>query len=350
MLNEFIKHVRSIARAMLGDSRFSPSARQTILAMTPEEIAEIKDFFPLPKFFIFGHARSGTTLLARLIRLHPQVHCNWQAHFFTRPPFLTSLVADPEIAAWFSRENNRWNRGRDLSPLVLRAASDFIMERDARKGGKRIVGDKSPNNFSNGEAVRLLHLIYPDSRLIFMIRDGRDVVASHRLQAFIDPPQKIDRADRSIQKALMRDPQPFLNGRRSLFAEKTLRRSAENWARNVTETDAQAQKLFGKQYLSLRYEDLLQAPFERMQSIWAFLGADPHGSHLRKAVENELQENPDAKGQMRANSKLGTLIQKGKPGSWRKFFTQQDSLIFTQIAGKALLHWGYEKSLNVEPL
>ena len=54
------------------------------------EVAEARTFFPLEKFFIFGHARSGTTMLTRLIRLHPEVHCNYQAHFFTRPPLLES--------------------------------------------------------------------------------------------------------------------------------------------------------------------------------------------------------------------------------------------------------------------
>jgi hypothetical protein len=59
-------------------------ARPPIPALTEAEVAEAKVFFPMPKFFIMGHARSGTTLLARLIRVHPEVHCNWQAHFFTR--------------------------------------------------------------------------------------------------------------------------------------------------------------------------------------------------------------------------------------------------------------------------
>ena len=70
--------------------------RGPIPAITSEEMAEIKQFFPREKFFIFGHARSGTTLLVRLIRLHPEVHCNYQAHFFTRKPLLKSLVDSPK--------------------------------------------------------------------------------------------------------------------------------------------------------------------------------------------------------------------------------------------------------------
>ncbi len=84
----------ALAIRVLRTGQDSSHARSLIPAITPQEVAEAKIFFPMDKFFIFGHARSGTTLLARLIRLHPEVHCNYQAHFFTRPPLLQSLVSD----------------------------------------------------------------------------------------------------------------------------------------------------------------------------------------------------------------------------------------------------------------
>jgi hypothetical protein len=67
---------KSAARILLmGDLK--KKKRNPIPAITVEEVAEIKQFFPREKFFIFGHARSGTTLLMRLVRLHPEVHCNY---------------------------------------------------------------------------------------------------------------------------------------------------------------------------------------------------------------------------------------------------------------------------------
>src|SRR4030095_13268710 len=90
-LMEIIKRARSAARILLKGEQKKKS-RNPITAITLEEVAEIKQFFPREKFFILGHARSGTTLLMRLARLHPEVHCNYQAHFFTRRPLLKSLV------------------------------------------------------------------------------------------------------------------------------------------------------------------------------------------------------------------------------------------------------------------
>ncbi len=179
MLSRF----KSAARILLkGDPR--RKKRNPIPAITPEEVAEIRQFFPREKFFIFGHARSGTTLLMRLARLHPEVHCNYQAHFFTRQPLLKSLVNTPEAEEWLTRKSNRWNQGRDLSPLVLRAAADFIMERDAAREGKRIVGDKSPSSTIHGQAVRDMHSIYPDAKLVYIVRDGRDVLDLGALPQF----------------------------------------------------------------------------------------------------------------------------------------------------------------------
>ncbi len=129
---------RSAARILLkGEPK---KRRKTVVpSITAEEVAEIREFFPREKFFIFGHARSGTTLLTRLVRLHPEVHCNYQAHFFTRKPLLKSLVDTPEAEEWLSRKSNRWNRGRDLSPLVLRAACrlhDGTRSRARRQGDR----------------------------------------------------------------------------------------------------------------------------------------------------------------------------------------------------------------------
>jgi len=152
-----IKRFKLAARILTKGAEPEKARRELIPPISLEEVAEARQFFPMGKFFIFGHARSGTTLLTRLVRVHPDVHCNYQAHFFTRPPLLNSLVSDPDVGAWLARRSNRWNRGRDLSPVVLRAVSDFIMERDARLAGKNIVGDKSPNSLLDGRAVQLLH-------------------------------------------------------------------------------------------------------------------------------------------------------------------------------------------------
>jgi hypothetical protein len=318
--------------------------RPAIPAITPEEVAEARSFFPLDKFFIFGHARSGTTMLVRLVRLHPQVHCNYQAHFFTRPPFLRSLVTDPEISQWLSRHSNRWNRGQDLSPVILRAAADYILERDARKVGKTIVGDKSPSNLVHGEAVRSMRSIYPDAKLVYIVRDGRDAVLSHRIQSFIEFPEQLSREDQSIRAEFIKNSEPFLHGDRSLFTPKRLENETTSWDQNVRETDQLGREIYADQYFALRYEDLLEHPWEQMSRLWAFLGADPDQAGLQESLFQELGQNPDAEYQEQKAGQIAASVQKGKRGNWKEVFTQQDKDIFQRIAGETLSKWGYGSS------
>jgi len=319
---------------------------QEVPPLTAEEAAEARQFFPCQKYFIFGHARSGTTLLTRLIRLHPQVHCNYQAHFFTRPPQLQSLVADAQVRTWLARRSNRWNRGKDLAPVVLRAAADFILEREARLVGKPIVGDKSPNSLLNGQAVKNLHDVYPDARLIFIVRDGRDAIVSHRFQQFIDVVQHLTPADLEIRAAFTQNPELFLGGERSIFTEKGIRQAVSGWVTNVSETDREGRALFGEGYISLRYEDMLKNPAVEMKRLWAFLGADVSDAQLDGLVAAEMAQNPDADWQRQKAGGLVSPLEKGKSGSWRSLFTQRDRAVFKEAGGDTLVQWGYEQDLD----
>jgi hypothetical protein len=320
--------------------------RENIPAITPEEVAEAKTFFHRDKFFIFGHARSGTTLLNRLIRLHPEVHCNYQGHFFTRPPLLQSLVDNPEVEEWFTRHSNRWNRGKDISPVVLRSVVDFLMEREAAKEGKHIVGDKSPNNLLNGEAVRLLHNIYPDAKLIFIVRDGRDAALSHRFQAFIDATQHLNKADLKILNAFGQNAEQFRAPNKSLFTTSGIKQAAEDWAFNVTSTHLEGRKRFGNQYLHLRFEDLLANPEAEMHRVWGFLGADTSIPDLNDRIDTALNRNIDAAWQKEKAGQMATEIPKGQAGSWREYFSKRDIKAFKAAAGEILVQWGYEENVN----
>ncbi len=342
-----LTRIKSAARILLkGEAQ--TKLRSPIPAITDEEVADARQFFPREKFFIFGHARSGTTLLARLARLHPEIHCNWQAHFFTREPFLKSLVDSPEAAEWLARKSNRWNGGRDLSPVVLRAVADFVLERDAVKAGRAsasIVGDKSPSSLIHGQAVRDMASVYPDASLVYIVRDGRDVLISERFRNFVEDSKYLTGEDKRIVAALQADQTPFTDGRRSIFTEAFMRRAAAGWVANLTETEAEGRRLYGERYFSLRYEDVLTAPFAEMQKLWAFLGVETEPT-LQLAIKDELASNPDEEWQARRNESIASFLPKGHAGNWHHIFTERDKQLFKEIAGGMLVKWNYEKDLS----
>jgi hypothetical protein len=341
MLSRF----KSAARILLkGDPK--KNKRNPIPDITTEEIAEIKQFFPREKFFIFGHARSGTTLLMRLVRLHPEVHCNYQAHFFTRRPLLKSLVDSPEAEEWLTRRSNRWNQGRDLSPLVLRAAADLILERDAAREGKMIVGDKSPSSTIHGQAVRDMHSVYPDAKLICIVRDGRDVLISERFRNFVEESRFLTAEDKQIVDGLRKDQTQFTNGTRSIFTEAFIRRVAKGWLTNLRETEDEARRLFGDHYFGMRYEDLLAIPFDEMSKLWNFLGVKDVNGSIEKDIKTEMASNPDEEWQERRNQDIASFLPKGQAGNWARLFTAHDKAVFKEVAGEMLVKWGYEKDLN----
>jgi hypothetical protein len=320
--------------------------RGPIAPITAEEVAEIRQFFPRDKFFLFGHARSGTTLLMRLVRLHPEVHCNYQAHFFTRRPLLKSLVNTPEAEEWLTRKSNRWNHGRDLSAVMLRAAADFVMEREAAREGKRIVGDKSPLSAILGQAIRETYSIYPDAKIVYIVRDGRDVLVSERFRNFVEESRFLNAEDRRILEDLRRNQEPYTTGQRSIFSEQFIRRMAEAWVTDLSEVEAEAKRLFDGSFLTLRYEDVLKQPFRELCRVWTFLGVREVDASLEKALAREMASNPDEEWQSRRSGDIATFLAKGHAGNWRSVFSAADKALFKRIAGEALIQWGYEQDTN----
>ena len=339
---EALKRIKSAIRILLrGENKAGMRAK--IPPINAEQVAEIKEFFPMDKFFIVGHARSGTTLLARLIRLHPEVHTNWQAHFFTRKPLLKSLVNNAEMEEWLTRRSNRWNNGEDLSPLVMRAAADYIMESDARRAGakKHIVGDKSPNSLNDGESVRLMHAVYPDAYLINIVRDGRDTLISQRFRNFVEESNFLTAEDKQIIDALRADQTPFTTGERSIFTEKWLRANAIGWVKNLTETEREGRRLLGERYYEFRYEDLLSQPFAEMKKVWKHFDIQVADS-LESLIQDEMSSNPDQTWQKKRNESIADFLPKGKAGNWQNIFTARDLKIFNNVAGEMLKKWKYE--------
>lgn len=331
---------RRLARVHLRKSNGQISAIK-LPELTPVELTDIQRHFPLPKFFIFGHGRSGTTLLARLIRLHPEVHCNWQAHFFTKKHPLAGVLSTTELGEWLERRSNRWAFEQDLATPIIRVVCDYIMEREANRLGKRIVGDKSPDS-SPDVAVPILKCVYPEARLIHIIRDGRDAVLSRRFQLFIDAPGVLDPADLEIRDLLRRNRDRFGRGKQSIFTSSWLEKSAMNWAHNVHNTDASAHELFGERYFYLRFEDLISDPVVWMEQVWSFLEASPATEEVKVEIHEEMKRNPAVEWQESKALEFVRHLRRGEPGAWRDMFTVEDEHLFEHYAGEELTAWGYE--------
>ena len=190
-----------------------------------------------------------------------------------------------------------------------------------------------------------MHSIYPDAKLVYIVRDGRDVLISERFRNFVEESKFLSAEDKKIIKELRKDQTPFTNGTRSIFTESFLRRVAAGWVKNLQETEDEGRRLFGESYFGMRYEDLLTHPFEEMQKLWSFLGVQADPSLEAKIVE-EMSSNPDEEWQAKRNEGIASFLPKGQAGNWQRLFTGRDKSLFKEIAGGMLIKWKYEQHLD----
>jgi hypothetical protein len=189
-----------------------------------------------------------------------------------------------------------------------------------------------------------MHAIYPDAAIIYIVRDGRDVIVSQRFRNFVEE-KSLAAEDRRIVQGLRETPASFTDGTRSIFSETFIRRSAQSWVDDVTEVVAEGRRLYGERFIDLRYEDLLTRPYEQMRRLWEFLGVTVDAA-LTKAVEAEMATNPDEEWQAQRDDSIAAFLPKGQAGNWRRLFTERDKSLFKAIAGEMLVRWGYEQNLD----
>ena len=211
-------------------------------------------------FFIVGADRSGTTLLRLMLNEHPRLHVPRESYFI-RDLVLdlpTDRVLSPEEAEEAVRiikHHPRWPDW-EISDAELDAAVDRagllwlrdIVERVFRisreRDEKRRWGDKTPMYIHQLDRI---HLLFPEAKIIHLVRDGRDVTVSLR--------------------------------RVSWHGTTTLA-NAMYWTRTVGRGLRLGRPL-GAQYREFRYEDLVLEPRETLEAVCNFLGERFHPQMLR---------------------------------------------------------------------
>src|SRR5258707_14446124 len=110
------------------------------------------------------------------------------------------------------------------------------MERDAARAGKMIVGDKSPSSTIHGQAVRDMHDVYPDAKLVYIVRDGRDVLISECVRNFEEDSKVLRWLDICINVDLQDDAAPFSDDRHSICNYIYIHRVAQGCVKNLQTT------------------------------------------------------------------------------------------------------------------
>lgn len=176
-----------------GDVDVDPRARVTGAATAQPEPAGTTR-----RIFVVGNSRSGTTMLARMLGRHSQVHALQELHFVEElwmpaddgplTPHAATALADRLLhnqREWYHTEY-RAGSHRDVAaeiveplPAPVRPTDVFaaVLEHEARRAGKRLPVEQTPRNvFYLGQLLDSL----PDSRAVVLTRDPRDVLLSQK--------------------------------------------------------------------------------------------------------------------------------------------------------------------------
>jgi hypothetical protein len=171
----------------------------------------------------------------------------------------------------------------------------------ARKHGKPRWGDKTPHYVHHVDA---LLAIWPDARVVVLVRDGRDVALSLRRMPF---------------------------GPNNAWA------AAQWWARGVRAGAAAAARHPG-QVMTVRYEDLAADPAARVPEVCAFLGLGyaPAMLDLARADRSKIVAD-----QVAWFPTLFDGITTSAVARWEREMPARDQAVFASLAGAELAQLGY---------
>jgi hypothetical protein len=130
-----------------------------------------------------------------------------------------------------------------------------------------------------------------------------------------------------------------------MFAEKTLRKAAQNWALRVGQAIEDGPALFGDGYTEVRYEDLLERPNEEVERLLGFLGVDTDERLVEHCVGSASFEKL-SRGRERGQEDPSSFYRKGVAGDWKNHFSEEDRRVFKEEAGELLIRLGYEDDLD----
>jgi Sulfotransferase domain len=319
----------------------------------------------IPVFFVTGLGKSGTSWLMRTLDSHPEILCKGEGRFFAAdwrranfdPEGTQALASSLYYALLHSEylrlwvERSVWARegeaARHLDNLT-RLATEHFLARRLGESNKKLVGDKSP--LLDADFIQEVSRIYPEAKVIHIIRDGRDQAVSmlhHVWNRSTDQGgvQTLKPGEFERREIYRKDPQRLLQSGEGMFTEERLRGAARSWNERVGKTAEHGPVLLGPNYTEVRYEDLLERPHEEVARLAGFLGADNREKAVRQAVDSASFEKL-SKGRERGQEDTSSFFRKGVAGDWANYFTERDKEIYKEEAGDLLIRLGYERDLD----
>lgn len=287
----------------------------------PNCLHELQESSP---FFILGNPRSGTSMFRMMLNSHQDIsvppECGfleWLAKDFGSIAITPDVYKNFAESVYHAKKFETWQISYDslLATIAYYQPKDYrelclcVYLTYAHSSGKDVslVGDK--NNYYL-DKLDLIQQHFPDSKKIFIVRDGRDVACSY-----------LQLKQEEIK------PEYFPN----LTSE--IPEIAKEWARS-----AALAKAFQKRgALVILYEKLLDEPKTTLSIVCDYLGVGFSETMLEFSKFND-----EPASFLKWKGKTTQALQADNKGKYKEILMSEQISEFEQIAHEMLKIFGYE--------
>jgi hypothetical protein len=268
-------------------------------------------------FFACGAPKSGTTWLQRILDAHPEVCCSGEGHFVSRFTAPLARVVN-SYNSGLALESEHVYQGNPYYMPVSQADFDdlargFILKRMSARADRRTrwVGDKTPIYTRH---LDHLHRIFPEAKIIHIVRDPRDVAVS--------------RMGHSRRAGFPEVFAPETDEHR-----QTLEGAVRTWIEAVTAVDAFAQAHPALVH-EVGYGDLHEDPVGKTTALFQFLGAPVAPALIEGIVAATSFKT--ISGRDPGQEDAASFLRKGVVGDWRAQLPPQSVQFVTEACGELM--------------
>jgi hypothetical protein len=234
-----------------------------------------------PYVFIVGAARSGTTLLQRMLDAHPQLAVVNETYWLPRkfrertgltregvvtPALLPQLLESSKFSRMGVTEEDLLGLLSDREPIRYERFVERIFGLYAARRGKPFAGDKTPGYVRRIEQI---HELWPRARFMHIVRDPRDVCLSML---------EWRSGERTAGQFGTWDIDPVIS-------------TALYWRYSVAAGREAGESLGPSLYREVRYEDQVSSPERELAEICEFLGL-PYAEEMTRFHEGKTRRKP----------------------------------------------------------
>ena len=284
--------------------------------------------------WIFGSSRSGSTWLSKMLAElrgvavvddpHLGHHLGvWRpiplawATATEIPPLRTLLDIKSDREGYFFSERYRDAWEPALRNLITERFNAQAAEVRPDVAGERHVVVKEPGS----QAAGLLLELFPQSKLIFLLRDGRDVIDSW-LDAYSEGSWAIEEGAYPVAE----------EGRIPL-----LEWLAAVWVIRTRIVRECFERTDPNRRIMIRYETMRADPLGSLRAISEMSGLRASEDDLSEAVERHSFERTDEHKRGKKQE-----IRQARPGGWREGLSDEERAAAHRIMGPILAELGYE--------